>query len=259
MTKLKLNKEVSEVNFVDPNRQIKHIRRIIKKQGGEIAHDIAKLEKQTKKLQDEIDQHSKRFEKLNEKLSIINDDFTKPSKYKTVESLATFRDHQENMCPNYAPSTSRYSTYRPDYPSVDRADLLIMCNKIREDVKRSIDDTLRSNTKKKNTKRLYSQQVTKRDNESDLHHSIENYRRGFNVTAKNSPIPSVKHQTKKSASNHKTIDITPKSSLTKTREAKISARTRRKTKPKETLSKLDEIYKELQSIEDDFAKPHIRL
>ena len=30
VTKLKLNQEVSEVNFVDPQRQIKHLKRIMK-------------------------------------------------------------------------------------------------------------------------------------------------------------------------------------------------------------------------------------
>lgn len=48
MTKLKLNKEVTEVNFADPKRQIKHLYRIIKKQGSEIAQDIDKIEKFTK-------------------------------------------------------------------------------------------------------------------------------------------------------------------------------------------------------------------
>lgn len=51
---MKLNKDIGEVTFNDPKRQLKNLKKLIKKQGSEIAKDISKLEKSTQKLEDEI-------------------------------------------------------------------------------------------------------------------------------------------------------------------------------------------------------------
>ena len=129
-----------------------------------------------------------------------------------------------------------------------------MCNKIKQDVKRSIDTSLKSSAKASSRRKYCSQQVTKRDIDRDVRDSIENYRRYFHETAKNSPLKSIKHQSRKSsAKNIKVSNTVSPFSTVKSRGGQVSNRTRRKVKTKQALSKLDNIYKELQSIEDDYT------
>ena len=119
-------------------------------------------------------------------------------------------------------------------------------------MKRSIDVSLKSNRKLSNCRHHSSQQVTKRDNDREVRDSIHNYRRYMHETVKNSPLKSVKHQSRKSSTRKMKISSTTSPiSTMKSKDRHISTRTSRKADTKQALGKLDSIYKELMSIEDD--------
>lgn len=105
----------------------------------------------------------------------------------------------------------RSNSKQPEYPGVDRADLLIMCNKIKEDVQRSLSDIVipshrdqspfRSNGLKTVTYRTECQPISTRENMKDMRLSIDQYKKAYNIdTVKNSPAKRVKHNNSKMTS-----------------------------------------------------------
>lgn len=71
-----------------------------------------------------------------------------------------------------------------------------MCNKIKEDVQKSLAETLSSQVRS-NSYHSGSQQVTMRENDQEMRSSIERYRQTLNATHTNSPIKSIKCSSRK--------------------------------------------------------------
>mmetsp|Transcript_11864 Transcript_11864/g.10482 ORF Transcript_11864/g.10482 Transcript_11864/m.10482 type:complete len:139 (-) Transcript_11864:184-600(-) len=85
------------------------------------------------------------------------------------------------------------STHGRDHSTVDRADLLIMCNKIKEDVKKSFRDTIGSQCQTL-TARPESQPVTKREHKNDLRNSIGKYKHAYGITPTHaSPVKRIRY------------------------------------------------------------------
>lgn len=197
---------------------------------------------------------------MDNKIKNYEDDKTRRSKYKTVESLATFRDYQENATPNIIPLSSVNSSARAEFSGVDRADLLIMWNKIREDVIRRIDINKETQKKVPTRKHYSSQQPTKRDIDRELRNSIDKYKLSMNGTVKKSPVKNMKYSSKKISGSKIKFDRTSSFSTARSKDKQVSQKRRQNLKKsKTTLTRLDRIYKELQTLEQEYSNPLIKI
>lgn len=71
ITKLKIPKTSGDITFTDPQRTIKHLKKIMKKQAGEIAHDISKLELGQKQSEDDLKSTNQALRILTERINRI--------------------------------------------------------------------------------------------------------------------------------------------------------------------------------------------
>lgn len=124
------------------------------------------------------------------------------SKQIPLDTFATFRDNKENVPSNSVENISKYSTTRaPTAPTIDRADLLIMCNKIKEDVKKSLNDTLKTHQFGSMSIRAESQPITRREHTCEVRTSIDKFRQAnADYTAKTSPVKRITHHSRRTSS-----------------------------------------------------------
>ena len=147
---------------------------------------------------------------------------TKRSKAFNVDSYATFRENQENIHENLRPSSSKYSIQKPDTPGIDRADLLIMCNRIKNDMEKSFTDTIKNQIRLKTVKAEHIP-ITKRENNDELKGSIDRYRASWCESTKNTPNKTILKSTgcrssRRSLNPYSIKKKLPKSSSTFERE-----------------------------------------
>ena len=295
-TKGKESHGIHTLEFEDPKRQMKYLKKVVKKQGNEIAKDIGKIEIIIQKVKEEIKKNHKSFQKINERINFLEKGIHKEKDPK-FGTWTTFREDQENIPTNLADEVSKYSsTRRREYPSVDRADLLIMWNKIQKDVKKSLEDTLTAKKLNTVTARAESHPVTNREYRDDLRDSIGKYKSAYGiVTEKVSPVKRIQYNSRKTSAwrvalesetsrsgriidqkanfnnlkkrRYRTGNIREKQerkrknvtnlasfspfSTIKSRDKEIEVHQKR-LKSKENLSKLDMIYHELQSMEQEW-------
>ena len=199
-SKAKNSQTLSNIQFVDSKKEIKYLRKVVKKQGNEIAKDVGKMELIINKMNDEIWRNHKSFQTLEHRVNRIEYGVNQ-DKAPRFESLATFRDGQENIPTNLADEVSKLSsTHRRENSTIDRADLLIMCNKIREDVKKSLRDTLESQRIVNYPERQDSQPVIKRGSKNELKNSIEKYKCAYGIsTERPSPVKRIRYNSVKTS------------------------------------------------------------
>lgn len=156
----------------------------------------------TRHLEDEIKNSNKTLEYLGDRIRKIEEDRHLVSKQIPLDTFATFRDNKENMSSNFAENISKYSTTRATTAqTIDRADLLIMCNKIKEDVKKSMSDTLKSHQFGSMSIRAESQPITRREHTKEVRTSIDKFRQAnADYTTKTSPVKRIKHHSRRTSS-----------------------------------------------------------
>jgi hypothetical protein len=118
---------------------------------------------------------------------------------------------------------SKYSSsQRRDY-GVDRADLLIMCNKIKQDVKKSLQDTLHTHKFSTTSIRAESQPITKRDHKNTVQTSIEKYRTAYESGKKiRSPVKRIRYNSRITSARHVAFNSENSRSGGKTLDPKAS-------------------------------------
>lgn len=214
---------MNSVNFSDPIREIKRLQKVIKKQGNEIARDMSKIEAFTHHLQNELNSNNKAFDKITGRLNRLEQDIRYENKLPHFENCDTFRDYKENVHTNIADEVSKYSSSQRRDHGVDRADLLIMCNKIKEDVKKSLQDTLHSKKYSATSFRTESQPVTKRDHKNVVQTSIEKYRTAYGSGKKiRSPVKRIRYNSRITSARHVAFNSETSRSGGKTLDPKAS-------------------------------------
>jgi hypothetical protein len=298
--KLKSSKDKNTISHADPSREIKRLHKVIKKQGNEIAKDISKIEVFTHQLRSEIVCSNRAFDKIAKRLYRIEQSMLPDDILPNFQEYETFNDHKENVHVNLAGEASKYSLSHRRDTGIDRADLLIMCNKIKEDIKKSFQDTIQTNKFNSTFVRSESLPDTKSDRKSSVQRSIEKYRTAYcSVKQIDSPVKRIKYDNTVAIPTPVVFNSTTTRSVGKTLDPKASFNNtshttdiiitklktpdenekvhhtklasssfttmkskdknnkahQKKVKSKKALSKLNKIYKDLQSMEKEFRYP----
>lgn len=257
------------VTFEDPKREVQYLKKIIKKQGNEIGRDIAKIELIIEKISEELLTNYKNNKSISEKISKLEKEFVKESAPKFGTSQ-TCREDKENIHTNLADEASKHTYHhRREVSNIDRADLLIMCDKIKDDFQKSLRDSINSHQFQTIKSKPQSPSATQRDHKKELRNSIEKYKSayGLEVVDTSSPMRRIRYfSTKPSArrgpinsdcsSLGKTLDPRPsikKIQVQKSRGSNIRIKQEDLRKKKSTLasfspfSTIKSRYKELES------------
>lgn len=310
------------MKFTEEGKELRHLKKIIKKHAKEIAVDMAKLEMTNKHLKDNFKSNSRELEYLHDRIKKLEQDGYRSDKGR-FDTYATFREGQENLPINIPDDARRAvqtetkeakyrthshfsTTQRQEHSGVDRADLLIMCNKIKEDVRKSLNDTLTHNRLHSVSIQDDGRAISKRENTSEVRNSIDMYRKAYGNSMHVSPLRNFKHTSNKNSSKHgvlgsdlscrsvaktldqgSNIDMNSTTQLQhlndKTRQYEIKVKEnnlvsfspftsckskdrelashskKKRLKSKQALSKIDKIYKELQSMERELRHPSEQL
>mgnify|MGYP003685612117 CR=1 FL=1 len=133
------------------------------------------------KISDELQKVNKSTMKLSEKLEKV----TKESMRDTVPKFGTcqtFRDDKENIPINLADEVKGYSHRRQETNTIDKVDLLIMCDKIKSDFQKTLRESVGSHQYQTIQNKSESFPESQRDNKNELRNSIEKYKSAYGLS-----------------------------------------------------------------------------